>query len=156
MEWKISRAGAFHSFLPRPHFRPLFAQRQVSNLKCASISNQQVDSNNVSHAGVSFRDLMTESSFRMLVLRCTFSTDFRAAKRGSTYVREREAFFAEQQTKKNAGAKRNSGALYLERSLYAAFSAHGSMTIFVTLSFLSRQTLYISGAWSSVMRCEMM
>ena len=38
---------------------------------------------------------------------------------------------------------------------YADLSAHGSITIFVTFSFLSRQTLYISGASSNVMRCEM-
>ena len=36
------------------------------------------------------------------------------------------------------------------------YAAHGSITIFVTFSFLSRHTLYISGASSSVILCEMM
>ncbi len=38
----------------------------------------------------------------------------------------------------------------------ADYAAQGSMTILVTFCFLSRQTLYISGAWSRVMRWEMM
>ncbi len=35
---------------------------------------------------------------------------------------------------------------------YAAVSAQGSITILVTFSFLSRQTSYIAGALSRVMR----
>lgn len=69
----------------------------------------------------------------------------------------------------NLGLTR-SGKLYLNRLLYtrggatavapcgmflsqaAAFSFHGSITILVTRSFLSRHTLYISGTSSKVMR----
>src|ERR1700733_7440282 len=42
------------------------------------------------------------------------------------------------------------------QDFYAAFSNHGSITILVTLSFLSRQTSYMAGASSRDIRCEMM
>jgi hypothetical protein len=51
------------------------------------------------------------------------------------------------------------GSLYSRKAdlmLYAALSFHGSMTILVTCSFLSRHTSYIAGASSREIRCEMM
>lgn len=55
-------------------------------------------------------------------------------------------------TRRRKGAR--GGMHSLLRCFQAAFCNHGSMTILVTFSFLSRHTSYMRGASSSEMRCE--
>jgi hypothetical protein len=53
---------------------------------------------------------------------------------------------------KEPSSSAEDGSLQLTPEVYAALSSHGSITILVTFSFLSRQTSYMAGASSREIR----